>query len=195
MHCISGRKNEAASQAESNFLDRLTAFVNAVLAVMLVYSFLLDPVRVDGISMEDTLFDNDRLIIRTLFYKPARGDVVVCRSDMLGELIIKRVIALGGQRVTIDYEEGVVTVDGEAITEPYVKYHSFDDNGSFDMKYYDPERGVYEYEVPAGSVFLMGDNRNHSNDSRKFGAVSESDVVGKAVFRFYSERAKTGKIK
>ena len=52
MHCISGRKNEAASQAESNFLDRLTAFVNAVLAVMLVYSFLLDPVRVDGISME-----------------------------------------------------------------------------------------------------------------------------------------------
>ena len=176
-------------------LELAGGFIGAVFAVMFVFTFAVNLVRVDGISMEDTLFDNDRLIIRSLFYKPKNGDIVVCSSDALGELIIKRVIALGGQHVMIDYEAGTVSVDGEICDEPFLKYHALNDSDNFDKTFYKPEKGVYEYDVPEGYVFLMGDNRDHSNDSRRFGAVSENAVIGKAVFRFYSERAKTGKIK
>lgn len=176
-------------------LDKASVFLTTVLIVMLIFTFFIDPVKVSGVSMEDTLFDNDRLIVRTLFYRPAAGDVVVCRSEQLNELIVKRVIAVGGQHVSIDYNEGTVSVNGKILDEPYLKYHALDDTGRFDMQYYDPERATYEYDVPMNYVFLMGDNRNNSNDSRLIGAVNNDDVIGKAVFRFYSERAKSGAVK
>ncbi|MBQ8967647.1 signal peptidase I [Ruminococcus sp.] len=175
-------------------LDWAEVIVGSALAILLLFTFVFNRLRVKGNSMEDTLFDGDRIIIRSLFYEPAAGDIVVCRSELLGELIVKRVIALGGQTVTIDYAAGTVSVDGKVLDEPYLKYHALDDMGSYDMTYYDPEREVFEYNVPAGSVFLLGDNRDRSNDSRAFGCVSEDDIIGKAIFRFRSDRARIGKI-
>jgi signal peptidase I len=142
--------------------------------------------------MENTLFDGDRLVISWFLYKPEQGDIVICDSKELGKLIVKRVIAVGGQKVTVDYNAGTVSVDGEVLDEPYLKYHALDYMGGYDMGYYVPVRDVFEYDVPEGEVFLMGDNRDHSSDSRLFGSVSENYIIGKAVYRYRSSEAKTG---
>lgn len=176
-------------------LDWAEVVVGSVFTVLLVFTFLLNRIQVEGSSMENTLFDGDEIIITGLFYEPEQGDVVICNSKALGKLIVKRIIAVGGQTVTVDYIAGLVYVDGVALNEPYTKYHALNDMGNYDMEYYDAKREVFEYEVPEGYVFIMGDNRDHSTDSRSFGMVDKKDIVGKAVFRFYSERARIGKIK
>ena len=173
-------------------LDWAEVFVGSALTVLLIFTFVVNKLRVDGGSMEDTLYNNDRLIVFGMFYEPEQGDIVVCDSSALDKLIVKRVIAVGGQSVTVDYIAGTVAVDGCIIDEPYLKYHALNDVGGFDMSFYDTEKEVYEYQVPEGYVFLMGDNRDHSKDSRAIGAVSEDEIVGKAIFRFYSERARIG---
>lgn len=173
-------------------LDWALVIVNSVFVVLLVSTLVFSRVLVDGESMENTLYDGDKLVISWFMYKPEQGDIVICDSEALGKLIVKRVIASGGQKVIVDYEAGKVFVDGEALDEPYLKYHALDDMGGYDMDNYDPDRGVFEYDVPEGEVFIMGDNRDHSSDSRVFGCVPEDDIIGKAVFRFYSREAGIG---
>lgn len=195
---MSGQKRVKKSKARrvvGAVLDWAEVVIGSVFTVLLVFTFLFNRIQVEGSSMEDTLFNDDEILIMGLFYEPEQGDVVICNSETLGKLIVKRVIALGGQRVTVDYIAGQVSVDGTVLYEPYLKYHALDDMGNYDMTYYDAEREVFEYEVPDGYVFVMGDNRNHSSDSRSFGMLAEEDIVGKAVFRFYSERGKIGRIK
>ena len=176
-------------------LDWAEVFIGSAFTVLLVFTFVLHRLRVEGGSMEDTLYNNDQLAVFGILYEPEQGDIVVCDSKSLDKLIVKRVIAVGGQSVTVDYIAGTVSVDGVMLDEPYLKYHAMNDMGVYDMTCYDPEKEVYEYNVPDGYVFLMGDNRDHSKDSRVFGAVSEDEIVGKAVFRFYSERARIGTIR
>lgn len=161
--------------------------------ILLIFSYLLRPVTVDGSSMYPTLRDGDRLVMYRLCYTPKQGDIVVV-SDYeghvlapdgrvvssgisLNECIIKRVIAVGGQEINIDTAEAKVTVDGVALSEPYINAPTLTNDGAF----------TYPMTVPEGYIFVMGDNRNHSTDSRSVavGLVEEEDVLGTAFFRYY----------
>ena len=151
----------------------------AVTVVILLVSFVFRITVVYGGSMMQTLHENDILIISDLFYEPKTGDVIVIQpmTDDYTNPIVKRVIATEGQVVDIDFENWIVTVDGVALDEPYV-YRPTDA----------AMRGSYlefPYTVEPGRVFVMGDNRNGSTDSRseKFGPLDERYILGKVLLR------------
>ncbi|MBQ8509011.1 MAG: signal peptidase I [Clostridia bacterium] len=161
--------------------DWVEIFVITITAVLMVFTFLLRPAYVVGPSMENTLHEDDALIVSNLFYTPKQGDIVVFQSpdsvQVGDEAVVKRVIATEGQTVDIDFETWTVTVDGEVLDEPYVNYLE----GMY-MRSYDLE---FPITVPDGCVFLMGDNRNHSLDSRSsdIGCVDTRFIFGRVLFR------------
>lgn len=157
--------------------DWAEALVSALLVISILFSFFVRTIGVKGDSMKETLHEGDYLIVSNLFYKPEAGDIVVLtKKTFMTDSIVKRVIATGGQTVDIDYESGQVAIDGKVIREPYV-----------------PEmmrpRGDMSFPltVPEGSVFVMGDNRNHSTDSRstELGIVDEQYIVGHVLLRIW----------
>ena len=133
--------------------------------------------------MTNTLQDKDRLIMTHLNYTPEKDDIVVINSTFLNKTIIKRVIGTEGDHVTVDYNSNTVTVNGERLDDEHIKEVMFD-TGLFDPSY-EISEGVYEYDVPEDYIFVMGDNRNGSKDSRYIGFVEEDTVLGKAVFRLF----------
>ena len=152
------------------------ALVCSVLAVVLLFTFVIRLIGVDGHSMVPTLQDGDRLLVlNSILYDDYQyGDIVVLRKEsFLAEPIVKRVIATGGQTVDIDFETGSVYVDGELLKEDYINELTFLEEGT-----------EFPLTVPEGSIFVMGDNRNNSNDSRDYrlGTVDTRYVIGKAVF-------------
>ena len=157
-------------------LDWMESILISVAVVVLIFTFLLRPVGVDGDSMRPTLEDGDRLLVTHLFYTPRRGDIVVVNSTGLGKLIVKRVIGLPGDTVDIDFERHEVYVNGEEQNEPYI-----------DEPTQDPEDVAFPVTVSENALFVMGDNRNNSQDSRSaaVGQIDEEDIIGKAVFRLY----------
>ena len=177
----------------SNVLSWAETIVMAVFVVILMFTFLFKIVVVVGSSMENTLFQNDRLVISHLLYTPENGDIVVINSSNMEEVIIKRVIAASNEKVVIDYDAGTVEVNGEIINEPYIKEQMID-TGNFSELFYNQENNTYTYNVPFGYVFVMGDNRNHSTDSRAIGLVSQDEILGRVVYRFYSDNSNTGKV-
>lgn len=151
------------------------SLVTAVLIITLTFTFAVRMMGVSGPSMIPTLQNGDRLIVvnawlcRTFEY----GDIVIARKDSFGEEpIVKRVIAVEGQTVDIDFALGRVYVDGVELYEDYIN----------DLTYLE-EGTAFPLTVPEGSVFLLGDNRNHSNDSRdiRLGTVDTRYLIGKAV--------------
>ncbi|MBQ8567824.1 MAG: signal peptidase I [Oscillospiraceae bacterium] len=187
--------DEDAAKKNGNPYEELLEWVETIVfaffAVILLFTFVLREAFVDGDSMNDTLADGDKLIVSHLFYEPEVGDIVIINSENgyiygadnqlqavpgLGKAIVKRIIATGGQQVDINFETGEVKVDGKAIDEPYIKELTKRDEGGHQ----------YPVTVPEGYVFVMGDNRMNSTDSRSalVGFVSEEDVLGKVVFRF-----------
>ncbi len=135
------------------------------------------PVTVDGVSMDNTLSDNDRLIISNFFYTPEVGDIVVIDQNTIFEKpIIKRVIAVGGDTIKIDYSTGDVYVNDILLNEPYIL-----------EKINPSEKNNIELLVPDGHVFVMGDNRNNSDDSRlpQLGTVSHNLILGEVLLRIY----------
>ena len=148
-------------------------------AVVLVFTFFVRMSRVEGDSMNPTLVNHDRmLLLSNVWYtSPQRGDIVVARiPEFSKDPIVKRVIAVEGDTVYIDFDNGVVYVNGVALDEPYVKeptYRSFELDGM-----------TYPMVIEKGHVFLMGDNRNDSYDSRYgiIGQVDQRCILGKAFF-------------
>ena len=149
-----------------------------IFIVLFLNTFVGKLVWVDGSSMFPTLHDRDLLIVSQLPHTPVTGDIVVITtspySALGGENIVKRVIASGGQQVVINYGSNTVSVDGVTLEEPYINTAEEDPM---------LPTGASTYDVPEGYVFVMGDNRNHSMDSRSenIGMVQEDTILGNLV--------------
>lgn len=155
----------------------LQALVFALLLLMLCFTFFGRIIAVDGHSMDPTLHDGDMLLLQCINYEPQQGDIVVLTKPFASVTgpIVKRVIATGGQLVQIDYDAGTVSVDGQLLDEPYIYEEMLRPlSGS--------QQTTMSY-VPEGHVFVMGDNRNNSMDSRHIdlGTVDTRYVLGKAL--------------
>lgn len=165
------------TSVKAEVYDWLQSIVTAILACILLFVFAVRTIGVIGVSMENTLHWKDRVVISNLFYSPKQGDIIVLRKETFREEpVIKRVIATEGQTIEIDFNNGIVYVDGEALVEEYIAeptYRALDFTGAV--------------TVPEGHVFVMGDNRNHSNDSRDsmLGVVDERYILGKTLFRIW----------
>ena len=170
-----------------DLLDWCDSFVFSLFIIILVFMFVLRIVEVDGSSMYSTLEDKDTILITHMFSDPKQGDIVVLNSEALDKTIIKRVIGTEGQTVEIDYNTSSVYVDGQKLDESYLSGSalSMRDSSEFDKSYYDASTDTYKYTVPEGCVFVMGDNRNNSTDSRTIGCVPVDHILGKAFIRVF----------
>ncbi len=164
------------TRAQSFFKDIRDVLV-IVCVFMLVYMLLFRNVVVVGSSMYDTLQEGDYLIIlnNLVYREPKQGDIIVASKDSFrgGECIIKRVIATEGQLIDIDFHTGTVYVDGKALDEPYLYTPT---TGSAEM--------TFPLLVPEGCLFVMGDNRKDSMDSRdpQIGLIDQREILGRAIF-------------
>ncbi len=153
----------------------LQAFVAVLCALVLVFSFLGRVIVVDGSSMVPTLHHGDLLLLQGIGYTPEQGDIVVLTKEFqnVDTPIVKRIIATGGQTVHIDYSTSTVYVDGVALDEPYIN----------ELMRMPMGETITDVTVPEGSVFVMGDNRNNSSDSRvpELGTVDERYILGEVL--------------
>ena len=173
--------------------DYVEIFVVSICIVLLAFSFFVRLCKVDGGSMKQTLHHGENILVSDIGYTPQRGDIIVFHEiGYYNEAVVKRVIAVGGDTIDIDFDTWTVTVtdkDGNTfiIDEPYI--------------FIDPELSPivspYDYprEVPEGQLFVMGDNRNNSSDSRlgMIGFVDERQVLGRVIWRV-SPFSKFGKV-
>ncbi len=187
-------------------VDIIESTLATVFVIVLIFTYILHPVNIVGRSMVPTLNKNfngereiknetDKVFMNTVFFDVKYGDILVIDKDKnyllddsgkpyqpqydmpINECIIKRVIAVGGQTVSI--ENGKVTVDGEVLDEPYIAEDAYtEDDGAFG--------GQYPITIPEGYYFVMGDNRNHSTDSRarSVGLVKRDQIYGKAIIKY-----------
>lgn len=176
------QEEKTVEKSSDDLFYWLNALTTALVVLVLVFTFFGRLTRVDGNSMDYTLQNNELLLVWSLGYTPQQGDIVVLNkttaTHLDGVAIVKRVIAVGGQTVDIDYATSTVYVDGEPLNEPYIWEPMVDIYG---------DRGSTHIEVPEGSIFVMGDNRNGSDDSRDnlIGTIDEDYVLGKAVFSIF----------
>lgn len=157
--------------------DVVATLESAVIILMLFFSLMFRPAAVIGDSMLPNFSGGDRVACVHSFSGYERGDVIIIsHATRKDESIIKRVIAVGGDTVDIDFYKGTVSVNGQVLDEPYVGTPT---NLSYDMK--------FPLTVPEGKLFVLGDNRNDSIDSRStdIGLINENKVLGKVIFRFY----------
>lgn len=158
--------------------DLIGTVFTAIVLLLVVMTFFVRQVTVSGISMQDTLYENERLLVSCFNYKPQNGDiVVVTHGKDLDEPIIKRVIATEGQHLSIDYEDGEVVVDGVLLNEDYIKGTTIAAQNPTNI----PD------VIPEGYVFVMGDNREHSLDSRsaRVDLIPVDNIIGKAFMRIF----------
>ena len=178
-----GQTEEAPRRPGDDLFEWLQMIMGCMLAAVVLFNCFARLTRVDGSSMDNTLKDGELMWVWSLGYHPKQGDIVVLNKKtatfLRDRAIVKRVIAVGGQSVDIDYGTGTVYVDGQPLDEPYIR----------EEMYFPGDFNMYEthWEVPEGSIFVMGDNRNHSTDSRdqRLGPVDEDYILGRAVFAFW----------
>lgn len=166
-------------QLETTIYEWARCLIAAVVSVVLLFTFCVRLIGVSGGSMQNTFYTGDRIVIlNSMFCDFKQGDVVVADAynAMLNDTIVKRIVAVGGQTVDIDFFTGTVYVDGAALDEPYTKEPTYTAEGT-----------QFPLTLAEDEVFLMGDNRNASTDSRSFtlGPVKEGYLQGKAIFLLF----------
>lgn len=161
-----------ARQAGQVLREVLETFVPAIIIALLIHIFLAQATRVYGQSMEPNLHTDMRLVVEKISYRlhgPERGDIVVLRVRPDEDLLIKRIIGLPGEEVSI--HDGQVYINGQPLDEPYLNQET---------------RGnMAPQVVPPLHVFVMGDNRRASNDSRSFGPIHRDNIIGRAWFAYW----------
>lgn len=162
---------------ETSLYGWMQAVVTAVVGVVLLFTFGVRLINVNGPSMQDTLYTGDELLVlNSMFCNFKAGDIVVINDynaePALNETLVKRIVAVGGQTVDIDFYNGVVYVDGQPLEEPYTKEPTWFSEGT-----------EFPLTLEEDEVFVMGDNRNHSSDSRdgRLGPVKKGYLQGKAL--------------
>ncbi len=184
-------KGNRARSVISSLYDYAEIFALSIVAVIIVFSFCLRLCRVDGHSMQTTLYDGEKIIAHDIFYTPKQGDIVVFHlvNDSFRRPLVKRVIATGGQTVEINFTDKIIKVDGVI----YSDEHAYIEGGEYEIKLDFDSSNIqssggklyYRATVPEGKLFVLGDNRNNSTDSRSVhvGFVDEDCVLGKAILR------------
>ena len=169
------------STAEKNrreVYDWIYCLSIALIICVVIFAFFIMFIDVRGTSMHQTLLNGDKMLVSGLFYEPQAGDVVVFKKDEYSpdRALVKRVIATEGQVINIDFDRGIVYVDGQPIEEDYILEPT---TNKIDF--------IGPQTVPDGCVFVMGDNRNASTDSRKkeIGMVDSRLILGKAYMVVY----------
>lgn len=176
------KEKKEKTTATSFIFDMVSIIATAIVAVCFVFVFAFRTIGVVGNSMYPTLLSGDRIILSAFDFAPKQGEIVVTgqpsKNERIATTLVKRVIAVEGQTVDIDFAKGIVYVDGEPLDEPYT---------------YEPthtrEDFVGPVTVPEGYVFVMGDNRNNSTDSRSsyVGMIRTDYILGKAIFSISPE--------
>lgn len=170
-----------AGKMVSIIYEGASVFISAVVIILILFTFIFRFVGVVGVSMNPTLHNGDWVIVSQYGKSVSNGDIIVStQPNEYNQNIVKRVIAKEGQTIDINFKLGKVFVDGEIIDEPYINNST---TNMFDMQ--------FPITVPKGHVFVMGDNRQHSTDSRssKIGLIRDDYILGKAV---YNVRASGG---
>ena len=166
---------EKAERVRLELYDWLQCIVTAIICGVLLFVFIGRTIGVEGWSMIRTLRNNDRVVISNLFYTPATGDIIVFQSpsDIFESPLVKRIIAIAGQTVDINFDTGEVFVDNVLQNEPYINTQT---TARYDF--------IEPVTVPDGYVFVLGDNRNSSTDSRdsNVGLVDTRYILGKVLF-------------
>ena len=169
-----------------SFYENISMFAVGAVAVMLIFTFGFRVSGIEGTSMLPTLEDGDRVVLTAFDGKPERGQVVIItQPNTFNKPVVKRIIATENQTVDIDFTEGKVYVDGELLSEPYINNPTI--NG---------DDVVFPVTVPEGHVFVMGDNRQGSTDSRstKIGFIDENYILGVVKYRMVNIDDETGDI-
>lgn len=166
------QNEEQLALSRKNTYEWIQCLCAALIVCVFVFLFIIRIIDVKGTSMLPTLQDADKMLVSGVFYKPNVGDVVVFKKDQYdpNKALVKRVIATEGMEVNIDFDKGEVIIDGEVIDEPYISELT---RNKLDF--------IGPQTVPEGCVFVLGDNRNMSTDSRKdeIGMVDERLILGK----------------
>lgn len=173
----------------------LEMFAFSVFAVLIIFTFFLRLCRVDGASMENTLHNGESLLLSSIAYTPKQDDIIVFHitntEDHMEKTMVKRVIATEGQELIIDFDEAVITVDGVVYEDSHkvlkdLNGRTLDYYILFANHHYSISENTLTATIPEGHVFVMGDNRNNSKDSRNsdVGFVDERCILGKVVLRF-----------
>ena len=165
----------------SAFYETIEIIAIALIVVIMINLFAGRMMTVSGDSMYPTLYNTEKIWVSSLGYTPKNGDIVVVqeRNAALNDPIVKRVIATENQTVSFDFENWKVYVDGKELSEDYINYEDWCAMKSYGC----PE----ELTVPPGCIFVMGENRNQSTDSRdaRVSFIAEDDVLGKVVLRIF----------
>lgn len=179
-------EEEEPRRPGAELYEWLQLFLGCVVAAVVLFNCVARLTRVDGGSMDNTLQHGEIMLIWSLGYTPKQGDIVVLNKTSVllpdwtePRAIVKRVIATGGQTVDVDYSAGTVYVDGQPLDEPYLPEEMRRPGA--------PSMQETHWEVPEGSIFVMGDNRNYSTDSRDslLGTVDTDYILGRAVLALW----------